>query len=261
MNNPSVPSGLRRSNPLRPGTSQRAMVPMALALFGLLALSGCKHEGPVVPVDDNPGGGGGGGVDPDPDPVTCDPNTVWYQQQIQPLLTSNCTMGNGCHSSATDDNDWIDLTSFGALMNSGVVQDGDLWEAINDDDPDDIMPRPPQTPLTSAQIALIGQWIGQGAQNNSCEPTSCDTLNVTYSGTIRPVIQARCQGCHSGATPQGGLDFTSWNVLHSVAAEGRLAGAIQHQTGYASMPPTGSALSDCRVQQFLLWIDAGAPNN
>ena len=230
----------------------------------VLVFTACQHEAPFSPIDDTDlggNGGGGGGTEEPEEVVTCSPTTVWYQQQIQPLLISNCTMGNGCHSSATDDNDEIDLTSYQALMNSGIVQDGDLWEAINDDDVEDRMPQSPQAPLTQEQINLIGQWIQQGAQNNSCEPTVCDTLNVTYSGTIRPVIQARCQGCHSGATPQGGLDFSSWSVLNSVANDGRLAASIQHVAGVPAMPPSGSRLSDCRIEQFLIWIDAGAPNN
>jgi hypothetical protein len=231
------------------------------AILGLLVvLSGCQHEPTILPEIPVPSGSGNGGGE-EPEEVVCDTNTIWFQQQIQPLLISNCSMGNGCHSSATDDNDWIDLTNYDAIMNSGVVQDGDLWEAINDTDPDDMMPRPPQAPLTTAQIALIGQWIQQGAQNNSCEPSACDTVNVTYSGTIRPIIESRCQGCHSGATPQGGLDFSQWSVLNAVAADGRLAGAIQHDPDFASMPPSGSPLSDCRVDQFLIWIEAGAPND
>ncbi len=235
-------------------------VPVLLGL-SLILLCGCKHEPPVMPELPVPNNGGGnGGVEP-PDEVVCDSNTIWFQQQIQPLLISNCTMNEGCHASATDDNDGIDLTSYATLMDAGIVQDGDLWEAINDDDPDRVMPRPPQTPLTPEQIALIGQWIQQGAQNNSCEPSSCDTLNVTYSGTIRPIVQARCQGCHSGATPQGGLDFSSWSILNAVAADGRLAGAIQHTVGYEAMPRNAPRMNDCRIGQFLQWIEAGAPNN
>jgi hypothetical protein len=155
---------------------------------------------------------------------------------------------------ATDDNDEIQITSYASLMQSGIVQDGDLWEAINDDDPDDIMPRPPQAPLSPDQIALIGQWIQQGAQNNSCL-SACDTSNVTYSATIAPLVQSRCIGCHSGGTPQGGLNFTSWQVLNTVAMDGRLAGAVQHQSPFASMPPTGPMLPQCQIDQFLIWME------
>ena len=235
------------------------MLPIVMAMVPL-AFTACKHEPqlePLVPPVNDDGGGGG-------DPQPCDPGTVYFQQQVLPILTSNCTNpapGLNCHHTANDENDWIQITSYESLMNSGVVQDGDLWEAINDDDPDKVMPRPPAPPLTPAQIALIGQWIQQGAQNNSCESAGCDTLNVTYSQTIVPILQARCISCHSGPSPQGALDFTAWSVVNMVAMDGRLEAAITHAPQAAAMPPTGPMLPDCQIQQFLLWIDAGAPNN
>lgn len=237
---------------------RKAGTGLSMLLGVAVLVSGCKHEPPFGPeeiVDDNNGGG------PGPEPENpCDANTVYFEQQVLPLLISNCAVP-GCHNLPTDDNDDIQITSYQTLMGSGIVQDGDLWEAINDDDPDDRMPRPPQNPLTQAQIDLIGQWIQQGAQNNSCANGACDTLNVTYSGTIRPLVAQRCQGCHSGGTPQGGLDFTQWNVLNTVAMDGRLAAAIQHLPSGVPMPPTGPMLPDCRIRQFLLWIGDGAPNN
>lgn len=231
----------------------------SLSLVAVLVFAGCKHEPPFAPVDEDPGNGGGG-TEP-PEGVVCEPNTVYFQQQVLPLLISNCTVGSGCHATAHDDNDDIQLTSYASLMNSGVIQDGDLWEAINDNDPDDRMPRPPQNPLTPEQINLIGRWIQQGAQNNSCEASGCDTLNVTYSGTIVPLIASRCQGCHSGGSPQGGLNLTSWSVLNALAADGRLGGAVQHLPGYEPMPRNAPRMNDCRVRQFMIWIEAGAPNN
>ncbi|MEO8591115.1 MAG: hypothetical protein ABI432_17175 [Flavobacteriales bacterium] len=262
--NPSDGNGTRQM-----GTKHKLMkegagdvlVPSLVALLAALALvlglSSCKHEPPIAPIDPpfDPGTGGGGEEE-----VVCDTNIVFFEQEILPLLISNCAVP-GCHNTATDDNDEIQITDYSSLMNSGIVQDGDLWEAINETDPDDIMPQPPQPPLTDDQIDLIGLWIQQGAQNNSCVGSVCDTSNVTYSGTIVPLIQQRCQGCHSGATPQGGLDLTSWAVLNSVAMDGRLALSIQHDPSGIAMPPSGSMLPDCRIQQFLIWIEASAPNN
>lgn len=238
----------------------------SLAILLLLSLSGCKHEPPEEPDDlvnggnGGNGGGGGGGTDPNP----CNPNVVYFEQQILPLLISNCAVP-GCHNQSTNQNDHIQITSYATLMNSDIIDvgdpfDSDLWEAINETDPDDRMPRPPQNPLTPAQIALISTWLQQGAQNNSCV-SGCDTTNVTYSGTIQPIIASNCLGCHQGASPQGGLNFTSWSVLNNVATTGRLAGAIQHQTPYASMPPSGPGLSQCNIDKILIWVQDGAPNN
>ncbi len=230
----------------------------------VLVITGCKHEPAVLPEDPfteigngNGNGNGGGGEE---EQVICDSSVVYFQQQVLPILTSNCAVP-GCHNVPTDDNDDIQITSYQSLMNSDIVQDGDFWEVINENDPDDRMPPPPQNPLTQAQIAIIGQWIQQGTQNTSCVASGCDTLNITYSASIVPIIQQHCQGCHSGGTPQGGLNFTSHSVLQTVALDGRLAGSIQHLPGAIPMPPGGPQLSDCKIQKFLIWIDAGAPNN
>lgn len=228
----------------------------------VLLAAGCKHEPPVAPEDPfGPGDPGGPGGPTNP----CDPGTVYFEQQVLPILISNCAVP-GCHNLPTDDNDDIQITSYASLMGSDIIDmgdpfDSDFWEVINDSDPDDRMPRPPQNPLTQGQLDLIGQWLQQGAQNNSCAEAGCDTLNVTYSGTIVPLVAQRCLGCHSGGSPQGGLNFGSWSTLNAVASDGRLAAAIQHLPSGVPMPPTGGMLPDCRIQQFLIWIDQGAPNN
>jgi len=235
---------------------------MASCLCGLFllvfSLPSCKHEPLVVPQGGAGQGsnGTGGGTNPT---VECDPDSVYFEQQILPLLISNCAVP-GCHDQATDDNDHIQITSYATLMASGTVQDGDFWEALTEDDPDKVMPRPPQSPLTPDQLALINQWIQQGFPNNSCDD-ACDTVNVTYSGTVFPLVQSHCLGCHSGPQPQGGLDYSSWGVLNNVAMDGRLAGAVQHQSPFAFMPPSGPMLDDCKINQILAWIADGAPNN
>jgi hypothetical protein len=200
-------------------------IALATMLFlALLGISSCKHEppeGPVIPPD-GPGTG-----------VPCDPNVVYFQQDILPILISNCAMP-GCHS-GNNPADGLDLTSYQTLMDADVVRPNDLnrklFRAITDNDPQDRMPPPPNAPLSQAQIDKIAQWIMQGAQNNSCSSGSCDTLNVTYSGSIVPFIQQRCQGCHSGPSPQGGLNLTSWSVVNALANDGRLAASVNHAPG------------------------------
>lgn len=229
--------------------------------MAVMLVNSCKHEPLLGPLAvDN----GGGGVDPE-EPVVCDPNIVWFQQQVLPLLTSSCTNpgeGLNCHHTANDENEDIQITSYETLMASDIVLNGDLMEALTENDPDKIMPRPPFSPLTPDQIALIQQWINQGAQNNSCEASACDTVDVTYSGNIVPILQARCYSCHSGATPSGSLNLTQWSAVNTVATNGTLEGSVRHLGDpYINMPPSGPRLSDCRIRQIQLWIAQGAPNN
>jgi hypothetical protein len=96
--------------------------------------------------------------------------------------------------------------------------------------------------------------------------TNCDTTNVTFSGTIFPVINSTCMGCHSGATPQGNIlleDYTTISAQAAIPAgqSGSLYGAISHDPGNSPMPKNGTPLSDCTVKQFKVWIDAGRPDN
>ncbi len=236
-------------------TLQNVMKVGAVTFSVVIGLGACQHEpisGPEV-TDGGNGGGGGGGT-------TCDPNTVYFQQQVLPILISNCAIP-GCHNTATDDNDWIQITDYSSLMNSGIVQDGDLMDAITDNDPNNVMPPPPQAPLTASQVALINTWIQQGAQNNSCASAVCDTVNVTYSGTIVPLIQQRCLGCHSGGTPQGGINLGTWSGVNALAVDGRLGRSVTHDPAGIPMPPSSPIMPTCEVRKFLIWIDAGAPNN
>jgi mono/diheme cytochrome c family protein len=94
----------------------------------------------------------------------------------------------------------------------------------------------------------------------------CDTTNVTYSGTVFPIIQANCIGCHSGAAPQGNVLLEDYNSI-SAAGQipegqyGSLYGVISHASGNSPMPKNGNKLPDCDIQKIKKWIDDGTPNN
>jgi hypothetical protein len=94
----------------------------------------------------------------------------------------------------------------------------------------------------------------------------CDTSNVTYSGTVYPIINENCSGCHTGSTPQGNVLLADYQSISAQAAipagqYGSLYGAISHNPGNSPMPKNGTKLSDCKISQIKVWIDAGRPNN
>lgn len=217
--------------------------------------SGCKHEIPQpIVLDDGNGNGNGTGSG-----IPCDPDSVYFEQQILPLLVSNCSQP-GCHNAGSAQ-DGIVLTSYSNLMNTAGTNE--LWEVINETDPDKIMPPPPESPLTSAQISLIQTWIQQGAQNNFCDQATgpCDTLNVTYNSTVKPILQAKCVGCHSGASPSAGINLSTWAGVNSTAQAGSLTGSINHLPSYSPMPKSGPKLPPCEIRQIEIWVSQGAPNN
>lgn len=98
------------------------------------------------------------------------------------------------------------------------------------------------------------------------QPNDCDTTNVTYSGTIFPIINTNCISCHGGSSPQGGIlleDYASISAAAAIPAGqgGSLYGAISHASGNSPMPKNGTQLSDCKIKQVEVWINAGRPDN
>ncbi len=225
---------------------------LAMGVF----FTSCKHD--PIHVDPNPidstGGGNSGS--------NCDPDTVYFQQEVLPLIVSSCAM-SGCHDAASAQ-DGVVLTSYTSIMNTGNVKTGqpnnsELYEVLVENDPDKIMPPPPAS-LTASQIQLIKTWIQQGAKNNSCE-SGCDSTAFTFSGTIQPMMQTFCVGCHNATSTPGYVALDQYAGVVAATTNNRLMGAVKHQSGYVAMPPSGSGLTDCQILQLEKWIAAGAPNN
>lgn len=222
----------------------------------------CKHDIPEPTSTGDTGGGNGNGNGNGSLPP-CNPDTVYFQQQVLPILISNCTSSN-CHNS-TDHEDGIDVTSYAAVMASGIVNAGQAWssdlvKAITETNPNDIMPPPSSGSLTNAQINLIKKWINQGAQDLLCDG-GCDTTNVTYSGSIVPIMQTYCNGCHSGASPDGGIDLTNYTGVSGAAIDGSLYGSVMHDNNWSAMPKNSAQLPQCKIDQIRIWVAGGYPNN
>jgi hypothetical protein len=222
--------------------------------FALL-LANCKHEPAVKPgtITDNNGN-------------SCNPDSVYFENDIMPILRSNCTM-SGCHGNGTAQ-EGVDLTNYQSIINTADVRAGnpdgsDLYKVLLEEDEEKRMPQPPSDPLSADQIAMIRKWIDQGAKNNKC--SSCDTSQVTYSNTLAPMFAKNCTGCHNDNLTNGNVKLNTYEQVKIVADNGKLVGTITHAPGYTPMPesyPPGSVkLPDCTINQIKIWIAAGAPNN
>lgn len=225
-------------------------------LLGLTFFS-CKHEPEtVVPQDTIPN------PPPPPPEVVCSPDTAYFQNDVYPVILSNCAK-SGCHDLNTHAGG-VTLISYESIIFTGDVKPGnpgnsELYKKITETDPNDRMPPPPNDPLTSAQISLINTWILQGALNNVCLATQCDSVNVTYANPIKDIVQTNCLGCHSGTNPAYGMGMETYSQMVAVANSGRLMGALRHETGYFGMPKFGNKLSECKIAQFNKWILDGTP--
>jgi hypothetical protein len=122
----------------------------------------------------------------------------------------------------------------------------------------------PNRKTNSTQLSLLKRWINNGAHNDTDCIVNCDTTKFTYSGAIAPMMKTYCNSCHattSAATAGGGIILDTYASILVQAQNGKLLGAISHNSGFIYMPQGGVKLSDCKITQVSKWIAAGALNN
>lgn len=239
---------------------------LLLIIATCLLYQSCKHdpifeEDPIgmTPIDTTGNG--------NPDTVLfggipCDPDTVYFNNQILPFLAASCAQP-GCHDAATAE-DGVMLTDYFNIISTGDVDpfdpdNSEIYETITDSDLDKRMPPEGEDPLTDDQIQMIYTWIAQGAQNNGC--SSCDTTAVTFTNTIYPIVEIKCQGCHSGSEPSASLALIDYTDISTIALTGAFYSSITGTNDYTQMPYNANALPQCEVDLIQSWIDDGAPNN
>lgn len=189
--------------------------------------------------------------------VTCSPDTVYFQQTILPLITSNCAM-SGCHDAISHKEGVIltDYTHIRAYSSTTNPAGSTLYRTIATGY------MPPKGPLASAQMASLLKWMQQGAKNNSCVASgNCVATNVSFANTVLPTLRTNCTGCHSGTTPSAGIDLNSYATVKVQAANGKLVGSISHSAGFIPMPSATVSLSACEISQIKAWVTDGMLNN
>jgi hypothetical protein len=94
--------------------------------------------------------------------------------------------------------------------------------------------------------------------------SSCDTANVTFSSSVKPVLQQYCFTCHSNgnaASFGGNIKLEDYTDVKISADNGKLYGSVAHLPGYSQMPKGGAKIDDCNISIIKTWIDSGSPDN
>lgn len=223
-----------------------------LILGAIVLIFGCTTE-PIIPPNFT-------GEDQN---GNCVPGFISFEQEILPIVTSNCAM-SGCHDEITAEDDVI-LTNYANIMKEVTPNDpmnSALYEYIilppNDED---IMPPPPYSAMTQAQQQLIKDWINQGALETKCAPECDSTLTSTFAAVVYPIVETACVGCHNDNLAEGGIKLNSYDLVKASVDNGGFMGSIEHQVGWVVMPPSGIKLSDCQISLLNQWITNGALND
>ncbi len=198
----------------------------------------------------------------------CDPDTIYFNRDLMPIFLNNCALG-GCHN-ASSASAGVIMDNYLNVFNTTLVKPGDpdnseLYTVLIETDPVKRMPKPPFTPLLTQEIEMVRNWILQGANNFKCTtvdtmpPPACDTANISYNNDVIPIFNSyNCINCHSGGNT---VTLNTYAGTKTAVDSGRMAGAINHENGFQSMPLGGSIMDSCDLAKVNAWIDAGAPNN
>ncbi len=92
----------------------------------------------------------------------------------------------------------------------------------------------------------------------------CDTTNVTFNLSVKPILNSYCLSCHSNSSAAsygGNIKLENYTDVKLRADNGSLFGSVNYTGGFSQMPKGSSKLDDCKLTIIKKWIDDGAPNN
>lgn len=92
-------------------------------------------------------------------------------------------------------------------------------------------------------------------------PSNCNTDSVTYSADVADIISINCLVCHSTAANLGNVRLEGYAALKTYVDNGKLVGAIKHQSGFSAMPQNAPKLSSCNIAKIEKWVADGALDN
>lgn len=89
----------------------------------------------------------------------------------------------------------------------------------------------------------------------------CDTIDLSYSMDIVPIIDANCYRCHDAQNNLGNVTIDNYDDFKAYAVIGRIISVISHEDGWPAMPEDAPKIDQCLIDKIDQWIKDGAKNN
>jgi len=89
----------------------------------------------------------------------------------------------------------------------------------------------------------------------------CDTLEVSFSGDVLPILTNHCFSCHSNANAQefgSGVRLQDYEDVETYSTI--ILGSIKHEDGFPAMPKDSEQLDACLISIIEAWVNQGKPN-
>ena len=245
-----------------------------IALFREWITNGAPEDVP----DDTTGGGGNGGT------VAAD--SITWDNTVGRILNNNCI---SCHNAELHYNDFqvlnfeavfTHMTEGGrAAVDTGNVEQSELLLRLEGNGVE-LMPQGGPA-LAADVIDTVRTWIENGAPQNDAYIGigGGDVIGgggggvaINWVESVGRILENNCSACHSGTSPQSGLDLTSYDALfdhttaqnNDVIKEGDLEDSELYRRingdGFAMMPPPpNNAMTPSEIDTIRQWILADAP--
>lgn len=188
--------------------------------------------------------------------------TPRFTADVQPILERWCT---SCHTDPPTSGAPMPLLTHGQVV--AFLEPVRVRTLVQ-------QTMPPGGGMDPDDRAVLGAWIAAGAPDDTPDggPPPDQGVGPTWAADIVPMIMEHgCafDGCHGGATPQIGLDLSSYagfvaggnnGPVHGDGdpAASRFVDSLYGRNGIARMP-LGGGVSPAQLATVEAWIQAGHP--
>lgn len=118
------------------------------------------------------------------------------------------------------------------------------------------------TGLSTATTYYYRVYAYNSGGNSGYTSTSSAMTFGTYTWVNTNIIQGKCLSCHSGGSPKGGYDVSTYTNVLTRVTSGNAANSLLYQRVLDGTMPKGSPnLTTTELNAIKTWIDGGAQNN
>jgi hypothetical protein len=112
----------------------------------------------------------------------------------------------------------------------------------------------------STFFALVSIVAIISCKDDTPTPSVYDCVGVapTYTTDVKPILDNSCAtyGCHNSSAA-GDKNLSAYALVKVEAVKASFLGALEHKSGFESMPQGASKLSDANIKTIACWIENG----
>ena len=121
------------------------------------------------------------------------------------------------------------------------------------------------TALTACIYFTACKSKKETTKTTTAAATTPSVSSLTYTADIKQILDANCATtCHSSAKHKHDIDLSTYESAKEAAVHKSFLGAVNHEEGYAPMPPapigpmTGK-LDQATIDKLTAWVKGGMP--